>query len=104
VTFQPAGIDLTLGVAHADTAFAFELSHSTKLDVREHAHIQVALLYTSATTGQRRVRVLNLAIQVADLAGNVFKFADMDAVVAVMAKRGEIPMSFLCRQPDFDAY
>ncbi|EJC98563.1 uncharacterized protein FOMMEDRAFT_113703 [Fomitiporia mediterranea MF3/22] len=80
---------LTLGVMHADTAFAVELSHtggrSSTLDTREYAHLQCALLYT-ARDGVRRLRVLNVAFQVASLAGNVFRFADSDATVAFLAK------------------
>jgi protein transport protein SEC24 len=74
---------------HADSSFAVELTHGGRLDARENAHIQCALLYTTID-GQRRVRVINLAMTVADLAGNVFKYADMDATVAYFAKDGEL--------------
>lgn len=49
--------------------------------------MQVAVLYTSPE-GSRRVRVVNLALQVADLAGNVFRMADADAVVCHLTKEG----------------
>jgi protein transport protein SEC24 len=77
--------ELSLGIVHADTAFSVALSHTAKLSAREHAHIQCAVLYTSVD-GERRVRVVNLALNVADLAGTVFRFADMDAVVTHLAK------------------
>lgn len=46
--------------------------------------------------GQRRVRVCNVALQVAALAGNVFRFADMDTVVAIMMREGVL-LSILFR-------
>jgi protein transport protein SEC24 len=87
--------ELTFGVLHADAAFSVSLSnaystisHSYKLDTRGQAHIQCAALYTTPQ-GERRVRVLNLALTVADLAGNVFRYADMDAVVSHLSKEGQ---------------
>jgi protein transport protein SEC24 len=80
--------DLALGVLHADAALSVSFAHAGKLSPREHAHVQCAALYTSAE-GKRRVRVLNVAVQVAELAGNVFRMADMDAVVCHLAKDGE---------------
>jgi protein transport protein SEC24 len=74
---------------HADSTFAVELTHGGRLDARENAHIQCALLYTTVG-GQRRVRIITLAMTIADLAGNVFKYADMDATVAYFAKDGEL--------------
>ena len=37
----------------------------------------------------RRVRVCNLALQTVELAANVFHYADMEAVLAHMARAGE---------------
>lgn len=84
---------LTLGVMHADAAFAVELSHSSgrgsPLDSREYAHLQCAILYTTKE-GSRCVRVLNVAFQVASLAGNIFRYADSDATVCFLAKEGKL--------------
>lgn len=77
--------ELSLGALHAEAAFSITLSHTGKLSAREHAHVQCAVLYTSRE-GDRRVRVINLALKVADLAGSVYRFADMDAVVTHMSK------------------
>lgn len=79
--------ELGLGLLHADAAFSVTLSHTGKLSAKEHAHVQCAVLYT-APSGERRVRVVNLALTIADLAGTVFRFADMDAVVTHLSKRG----------------
>ena len=83
---------LTLGIMHADASFAVELAHTggrgTPLDPREYAYLQCAVLYTTRD-GNRRVRVLNVAFQVAALAGNVFRFADSDATVTFFTKEGE---------------
>lgn len=71
----------------ADKGITTRLEHTGTLDTREYAHIQAAVLYTTVS-GQRRVRVCNLAIPVVELAGNVFRFADMDATIAYMFRQG----------------
>ena len=80
---------LAMGTLHADSAFAVSLKHTggrnTPLDSREYAHLQCAVLYTSRE-GERRVRVLNVAFQIATLAGNVFRFADAETTLAFLAK------------------
>jgi protein transport protein SEC24 len=63
------------------------LEHSSKLSDREYAYLQCATLFTT-TDGKRRLRCVNLAVQVASLAGNVYRFADMEAVVSTLAKEG----------------
>ncbi|KAL5536166.1 SFB3 [Sanghuangporus sanghuang] len=87
---------LIFGVMHADSAFAVELSHSsgrgTPLDSREYAHLQCAVLYTTRQ-GSRRVRVLNVAFQVAGMAGNVFRYADSDATICFLAKEAMATLS-----------
>lgn len=86
--------EAAMGVMHADNAFAAVYAHTGRstLDVRGStygqgglAHVQCAVLYTSRA-GERRVRVLNLALRVTELAGNVFRYADSDATVAFFAK------------------
>ena len=85
--YQRSPTDLEIGNLDADKAISVTLEHSHTLDERSHAHVQAAVLYTLAS-GQRRVRVLNLAVEVAALPGNVYRFADLDAVVCHVAREG----------------
>lgn len=70
-----------LGTLDADQTFSVSLSVTATLSTHQYASIQCAVLHTT-TDGRRRVRVVNLALQVAELGANVFRFADMDVVVA----------------------
>ncbi|KAL4254614.1 hypothetical protein ABKN59_005186 [Abortiporus biennis] len=83
--YENAAADLDFGTLDADKAICAEFEHSKNLDDRQNAFFQCAVLYTSVD-GQRRVRVCNLALQVASLAGNVFRFADTDTVVCHMVR------------------
>lgn len=76
----------TFGTLDADQAVSVSFTHSATLSVQEYACIQCAVLHTT-TNGQRRVRVINLALQVTDLAGHVFRFADMDVVVTHLMRQ-----------------
>lgn len=71
----------TSGTLDADQAFSVSFNVTATLSTHQYASIQCAVLHTT-TDGRRRVRVVNLALQVADLGVNVFRFADMDVVVA----------------------
>lgn len=91
---QSSPTDITLGLLDTDTSFAVTFEHSRFLsgkgmDEKEYAHIQCAVLYTTVG-GQRRVRTINVAVQVASLAANVFRFADLDATVCLWTKEGKL--------------
>ncbi|KAL6301054.1 hypothetical protein BKA93DRAFT_739260, partial [Sparassis latifolia] len=79
--------DIQFGTLDADKAFSVLFEHGRALDDHELAFIQCAVLYT-ARSGERRVRTCNLALQVVSLAGNVFRYADMDTVVCHMVREG----------------
>ncbi|KAI0036093.1 sec24-like protein [Vararia minispora EC-137] len=77
----------SLGILDADKAITCTFSVHKALSSREYAFFQAAILYTTVQ-GERLVRVINLAAQIAELAGNVFRFADMDAVTTYLARHG----------------
>lgn len=86
--------DLEFGTLDADKAISISLEHSSRSlddEGQSYAYLQCAVLYTTVG-GERRVRTINLAMQVAALAGNVFRFADMDAAVCHFAREGERPL------------
>ncbi|TFK84659.1 sec24-like protein [Polyporus arcularius HHB13444] len=83
--YESAAGDMEFGTLDADKTLAIALEHVRTLDDRQYAFIQSALLYTTRE-GQRRVRVHNVALRVVTLAGNVFQFADMDAVVSLLLR------------------
>ena len=86
--YESAASDMEFGTVDADKAICVTFEHASRLDDRQYAFIQSAILYTTRS-GERRVRVHNLALRVVSLAGNVFQFADMDAAVSYMVREGE---------------
>ena len=86
--YENAAGDMQFGTMDADKAVAVLFEHSHNLDERRYAFVQSATLYTTIA-GERRVRVCNVALQVVTMAGNVFRYADMDTVVAYMLRQGE---------------
>ncbi|WVQ86219.1 hypothetical protein IAT38_008387 [Cryptococcus sp. DSM 104549] len=83
--YQRAVTDLEFGTLDAAKSFVAVLKHEGRLDDRQPAFVQVAILYTSAE-GERRVRCLNMSFVVTSLIGNIFKFADEEASCAVLLK------------------
>ncbi|KAF8815725.1 sec24-related protein [Phlegmacium glaucopus] len=84
--------ELALGILDCDKAISVSLSHTHKLDPRSYAFLQSAVLYTTVD-GERRVRVCNLALNVAELAGNVFQYAEFETTVCHMAREAMSAMS-----------
>ncbi|KAF9788107.1 hypothetical protein BJ322DRAFT_605700 [Thelephora terrestris] len=79
--YRRSKTDLEFGVLDADKSITVLFGHTSTLDERQYAHIQSAVLYTTAT-GQRRVRTCNMALPVVSLAMNVFRYVDADAAIA----------------------
>ena len=61
------------------------LTACLQLDPKLDAHFQAALLYTT-TSGQRRVRCINVVASVTETARESMRFIDQDAVISVMTK------------------
>lgn len=77
--------DVETGVFGADKAVALEVKHDDKLAEGEPVLIQCALLYTSIG-GQRRLRIHNLALATSAQMPDVFRSAELDALVNLLAK------------------
>ena len=95
--YQSSPTDLEFGVFDADKAVSLTFEHSgSSLTSREFVFLQCALLYTSVS-GQRRARICNIALQVVELAGSVFQFADLDATICHLAREGQLLFFSPCR-------
>ncbi|KAK4685909.1 protein transport protein SEC24, partial [Tremellales sp. Uapishka_1] len=83
--YQRSLTDLEFGTLDESKAFAAILKHEQRLDDKAPAFVQVAVLHTTKE-GQRRVRLLNMHLGTTGMIGHVFRFADMEASVAVFIK------------------
>lgn len=69
-----------------DQSYVFEVSIDEQL-VRDYAYLQIAILL-SLNTGQRRIRVITLAIPTTDSLAEVYASADQLAMTAYFAQKG----------------
>lgn len=69
-----------------DQTLACSFIYDSKLSENDRVSFQCAILYTS-TEGQRRIRVHNLAVPVTSVMANVFRMADLDALLQFSCKR-----------------
>lgn len=65
---------------------AIEIKHDDKLSPEENVYIQIALLYTSSG-GQRRLRVMNLALKTCTQLADLFRSCDLDTTILFFAKQ-----------------
>lgn len=85
--FMRNSSDVELAQLDSEQTVTVMLQHEGgKLDEKLDVCFQAALLYTRPN-GERRIRIHNLSVPVTTLAGNVFKFADLDCLVNVLAKQ-----------------
>ncbi|VVC87574.1 unnamed protein product [Leptidea sinapis] len=84
--FMSNTTDVELAAVDADKAIGVEIKHDDKLTSEDGVYIQVALLYTHRS-GQRRLRVLNLALAVAHQLADVYRSAELDVLVNFLTKQ-----------------
>lgn len=84
--FMANTTDMELAGVSSDSAFTCEVKHDDKITDEEGVYIQAALLYTSVS-GQRRLRILNLSLNVSDNMGELYRNCDLDTVVNFLAKQ-----------------
>jgi len=84
--FMANTTDMELASVNSDMALACEIKHDDKLTDEDGVYIQAALLYTSVS-GQRRLRICNLALNTCDNMGELYRNCDLDTVVNFLAKQ-----------------
>jgi protein transport protein SEC24 len=89
--FQHKPTEVEFGTIDADKSVVVKFKHEGKLDRKLDVVFQSALLYTTAT-GERRVRVQNIAARSTNDITEVFKAVDEDAVVVSIAKESSFKM------------
>lgn len=77
--------DVEFAGLDSEKSLVVRIKHDDKLNPTSDAHFQVALLYTTAL-GERRIRVHTLALRCTDQVQEIFRGADMDALVNSMVK------------------
>lgn len=84
--FMSNTTDMELASIDCDKAVAIEIKHDDKLTEEDGVYIQVALLYTSCG-GQRRLRILNLALKTCTQMADLYRSCDLDTIVNFFAKQ-----------------
>lgn len=81
------GHDLNFGTISSDQSFAALLEYDGKLSEKTRSSFQIAILHTDAFSGQRRIRVLNLALPCTSSIQTIFKMAELDSILAFYVKK-----------------
>ncbi|XP_067937652.1 protein transport protein Sec24C-like [Watersipora subatra] len=77
--------DVEMAVVDSDKTFCCEIKHDDKLNEGDGVYVQVAMLFTSIT-GQRRLRIHNLSLNVCSLMTEMFKNVEQDTLINFLSK------------------
>lgn len=86
--YQRTSSDIELATVNTGANIAVEMQYDDKLPEDELVVIQVAILYT-AVSGERRVRIHNVALQTCSQVADVYRYACCDTVVNYLIRNGE---------------
>lgn len=78
--------DYQFAALDCDQTFAVTILYDAKLSENEMVSFQCAVLHTTSE-GQRRIRIHNLALKVTSAMANIFRMADLDALIQLFCKR-----------------
>merc|ERR1719220_1496569 len=78
--------DTELASLNSDSAIACEVKYDDKLTEEDGVYIQAALLFTSVS-GQRRLRVINLALNCGSSMADMYRNCELDTIVNFTAKQ-----------------
>lgn len=78
--------DVELSALDGNKSITIEMAYDDKIPENDTIYVQAALLYTTIT-GERRIRVHNLAIPTSVGMPDVFKCCEMDAMINYFAKQ-----------------
>lgn len=84
--FMSNTTDMEVAAIDSNKAIAVEIKHDDKLPPDENVYVQIAVLYTSVS-GQRRLRILNLALKTCVQMADLFRCCDLDVMVLFFAKQ-----------------
>lgn len=79
--------EMIFGTIDSEKSVAVELKHDDKLPIESNTYIQAALLYTSIS-GQRRLRILTLALTVTSSYSSLYPACDLDTIMNYITKVG----------------
>lgn len=84
--FMSNTTDVELAAIDADKAVGIEIKHDDKLTAEDGVYVQAALLYTHRS-GQRRLRIINLALNVAQQLADVYRSMELDTTINFLTKQ-----------------
>ncbi|KAM3726424.1 Protein transport protein [Dirofilaria immitis] len=85
--FMDNSTDLEMGAIDCDKSIHVEIRHDDKLP-EGSTHLQAAILFTSCS-GQRRLRIHNLALAVSSDYNQLYRVADLDCLTSFLFKQAE---------------